>query len=96
MSPPQTCLLLLVSGPIRQKLWIAGLAFWGALLASVVLGACLAVLHRHDTSNWPLPLRGRWLRSLMRVLMVTCLLFFLFLFVTSGLGFFALFPGLAR
>lgn len=88
--------LFLVSGPIREKLWMAQLA----LLLSV--GMCLASLHwlltpgAVDRVSWAFPLRGRWLRSLLRVAAVASAVFACFLFATSGLGLFQLFPWLSR
>jgi hypothetical protein len=94
-----TILLSIVSGPIRQKLWMPGLAFVLALLLMVPLAFLVLWLRTPgvlEGAAWPLPLRGRWLLRFVEWLLAGVVLFCVFLFITSGLGFFLLFPWLAR
>ena len=88
--------LLLVSGPIREKLWMAYLGFLGGLLFCAVLTVWLSIPEAADRIGWAFPLRGRWLRRFLKGVLLGSCLFCLFLFATSGLGFFLLFPWLAR
>ena len=88
--------LLLVSGPIRQKLWMANLAFFGALLLCIALTVWLLYPGAVERVAWAFPLRGQWLRRLLSGVLTVGWLFCLFLFLTSGLGFFLFFPWLAH
>jgi hypothetical protein len=88
--------LLLVSGPIREKLWMANLAFLVCVLLLPLLLVLLGSLKTLESVYWLFPVRGHWLRLLLKGLLVADVLFCFFLFFTSGLGFFFLFPWLAR
>jgi hypothetical protein len=88
--------LLLVSGPIRQKLWMAHLAFWAVLLLCILLSMWMLTPGAVERVTWALPLRGRWLRRFLVGVLFAGGFFCLFLFGSSGLGFFLLFPWLAR
>ena len=88
--------LLLVSGPIREKLWMAHLALLAGVFLFPPLLVLLGSLKTLESVHWLFPVRGHWLRLLIQGLLTADVLFCFFLFFTSGLGFFLLFPWLAR
>jgi hypothetical protein len=87
---------LVVSGPIRQHLWKAHLAFWLALLVCVVLGLWLSIPGAVEKLSWIFPLRGKWLRRLVKGVAIAFGVFCLMLFTSSGLDFFLIFPWMAK
>lgn len=88
--------VMLVSGPIRERLWLANLAFLISFALCVMISLLLANENLVQRLGWAFPVRGQWLRRLLQGLLVANALLCLFLFITSGLGFFAIFPFLAR
>ena len=88
--------LLLVSGPIRQKLWMAHAALAAALLICGSVWYWLSRPGAVERVSWAFPLRGPWLRRLLEGVVFFSGLFALYLLITSGLGFFTFFPWLAK
>jgi len=88
--------LLFVSGPIREHLWKAHVAFWLGLLLCAVLGIWLSIPNAVEDLKWGFPLRGKWLRRFLAGVAIAAGLFCLMLFNSSGLYLFEIFPWMAR